>query len=704
MKTFLKVLLIVIVSLVVFVVSVVGFAVRFPQHYFRQEWAIGYLKKQDFAKDWRWKHLSLGLTSPAWLDYRISLETEDFNASYDSESSYYEIEKADISARVRVTYSFRTGLKILPLSPLKVHANDMLIVLKSFQDEIEPEASENFRWKELLKELHELSLPNLNLKVAQFRLQQEEAGLPRKPLVSFSKIHADYEAPLLTLSSALDLHLKKTPPLDILLKWETDKLVATASTKNISLFSKPRCEVSVQNLDRIEEASPVHLKCTTAIAGAPFLSKLKMPPLPLSLDLKTLVAHDLGNPALKQVRLELSSPNPTWSLLAKFEHTAVSIDRIRMEPARAIEELLPNAEVGISIPKLKHFLKTFPSGYDEAPAPISAMDGPITLQLRSSIEEKVLTSRIEFSTHLQGAKQEIKLRSSAEMPWDPRAGALTVSVWIDKFLLMLPRVSIREPLPALVADSRIQHGPPKDPAASKKKPAIPDWTLALKTEDPVSFRTSLLKDEFKFLLDLVVGPEGPVSGRISLLPMKAEVLRRPIELQEFYTQWNTEGAPTLKGRIRFPLPEYEIFLKVEGPLDSPRTALESKPPLATDDIYSVLLFGRPMSELDPEGRQGISRVKQGLAQGFFSLSTLYLLAGSRIESLGFDPNSNDVTAQLRLDKKHTLRVGTDGRQGNVALRRSLGGGWFIESSAQEAVHTSTQSTNFGLLLQRIIAY
>ncbi|MEO5667930.1 MAG: translocation/assembly module TamB domain-containing protein [Bdellovibrionota bacterium] len=707
-----KTLKIVLLSLAVFLVLLFGctfFVLRYPQTYFKQEWVIKFLKKQDFAKEWKWTKLEIDLTSPSFLTYLVTLNADDLNASYDSESMLYKTEDADIALRVRMSYSFKKGLKFLPLSPLRMRAKNLLLVVKPSKDETPAQHSKPFRWKEMLQEIHELSLPDLNVNFDRILLQEALVTGKLETLAEFSKLRASYDAPKLTLATVVDLQQKDSPPMAVKLEWDSDQLVVTASTPRLSVLRGLACEARIEKLAAIEEPSPLGLHCSTELRSPILFSKIRIPALPLTLDLKAQAEHDLGDPAFRHVSFTLESPNPSWTFAAKFAHSQVSLDKISLEPARAIEEMLPDLHADLKIPRLKKFLKTFPPGYNEAPAPISAMDGKIELGLHSSVENKQLISKLEFLTALEGAKQEIRLRAGAELPWDtsdkrhPKPGALKVSVLIDKFLLMLPRVSIREPLPALIGDSRIKHGPEKlVPSKPDEKPF--DWSLSLKTKDPVSFSTSLLKEDFRFLFDLMLGPAGPEKGRVTLLPMKAEILRRPIEVQNFVMDWKDGDEATLKGSIRFPLPEYVIVMKIEGPVSSPRTAFESNPPLSTQDIYSVLLFGRPLSELDPEGRQGISRVQQGLAQGFFSLSTLYLLAGSRIESLGYDPTTNDVSAQLRLDKRHTIRVGSQAGQGSIALRRSLGGGWFIESSAQEPKAAGEQSTNFGLLLQRIIAY
>ncbi len=709
MKRLFKLIGVSLISIVLLLGICLVLALRFPQVWFQEEWAVALLRKQDFSKAWTWKELNVGITSSAFLEYKITVDTLDLSASYSSGGDIFEIEDADLKLQIRASYSLKQGFHVLPLSPLRFHARELRLGFGSSTEPPLQEKIAKFHWKKLLRDIHEFSLPDLDIDVGRLSIESIKDS-QSSPLAIFSKINASYASPTLTLSSTVELGITDAKPLDLLAQWDSGQLVVSAQSRGLSILDAPICKLSFGDLDALEAPSQVALRCQSSLRAPKALSKIRISAMPLTLNLDAQLEHDLSDPMLRQVHLDLSSPNPSWKLAAHFDHKAVSVERILQKPGRALEELLPAARAELSIPKLKRFLNTFPAGYNQAPAPLSSMDGPLEFKFNSTLENKRLVSRLNFATALQGAKQEIKLRVEGLVPWDtsdihrPKAGSLEIAVFIDKFLLMLPRVSVREPLPVLMGDPRIHH---KSDRSAKKRESpreISPWTVAIKTREPVSFRTSLLKEEFKFLFDLMVGPKGPQAGSVELLPMKAEILRRPIEVQKFVTTWNNDSDPTLQGRIRFALPEYEIFLKIEGTLDSPRTAFESKPPLSTDDIYSVLLFGRPMSDLDPEGRQGISRVQAGLAQGFFSLSTLYLLAGSRIESLGFDPSSNDVTAQLRLDKRHTLRLGTQEGQGTVALRRSLGGGWFIESSAQEPSKAGAQNTKFGLLLQRVIAY
>jgi hypothetical protein len=98
-----------------------------------------------------------------------------------------------------------------------------------------------------------------------------------------------------------------------------------------------------------------------------------------------------------------------------------------------------------------------------------------------------------------------------------------------------------------------------------------------------------------------------------------------------------------------------------------------------------------------------------LSQGILSLSVLYFLAGSPVEYVGYDPDSKNATAQFGLGSKSSLRVG-GGSEGvnSTAIRRSLGKGWYLDTSVQqsqeEASSAPNSGRNYGVLLERIISY
>jgi autotransporter translocation and assembly factor TamB len=219
-------------------------------------------------------------------------------------------------------------------------------------------------------------------------------------------------------------------------------------------------------------------------------------------------------------------------------------------------------------------------------------------------------------------------------------------------------------------------------------------------------KTDLLDEALRLNFKLLIDQGELKNGFVDILPLKTTVFKRPIEVPSAKIKFHAPLEPTMDAGIIFKLPEYTITMLLEGPLSKPRYAFSSEPPLPQNDIYAVLLFGRPIAELDPDSKNAAQRTNMMLTQGILSLSVLYFLAGSPVEYVGYDPQSGEASAQIGLGAKTSLRVGA-GESGSTStgVRRSLGKGWYLDTSVQNNQNTSTSDTkDYGVLLERVIAY
>lgn len=225
-------------------------------------------------------------------------------------------------------------------------------------------------------------------------------------------------------------------------------------------------------------------------------------------------------------------------------------------------------------------------------------------------------------------------------------------------------------------------------------------------ENALHINTNLLDETLRLNFDLLVENGEVKKGFIQTFPLTTTVFKRKIVIPSLRVVFSAPLEPQIIATIEFHLPEYKVTLELEGPMSSPRQAFSSNPPLPLDDIYAVILFGRPLSGLDPDDRSAAKKSNQILSQGILSLAVLYYFAGSPVESLGYDPESNELSAQIGLGAKNSLRVGTSGSGLNSAgVRRSLGKGWYIDSSVQRTTNDNgTSGPDYGVLLERIISY
>lgn len=375
------------------------------------------------------------------------------------------------------------------------------------------------------------------------------------------------------------------------------------------------------------------------------------------------------------------------------------------------KDFLLNLRGQIRLTGLKDNLRDYaPAPYNRLPAPLNVMDGDIVLRFDSEDYNKSsVLMKSELGVDLKSSDQVIKMSVFSDIPVDLRdfkRGVIKVGIEFHKLKLQLPRLSKKTSPPQFKPDGRFKT---TQELLIKENKSLPlSLHLTALNDEAMHIESNLLKEPLRLNFDLNIDNGEIRKGFVKALPLKTTVFKRPIHLEDMLIHFKAPLSPVIESTIVFPLPEYKVTMKIEGPMESPRYAFSSEPPLPENDIYAVLLFGRPMNELGTEDKTAASRTNQILAQGLLSLSTLYFLAGSPVEYVGYDPESRSATAQIGLGSKSSLRVG-GGREGvnSTAIRRSLGKGWYLDTSVQDTStgdSNTTQRQNYGVLLERIIAY
>ncbi len=350
-----------------------------------------------------------------------------------------------------------------------------------------------------------------------------------------------------------------------------------------------------------------------------------------------------------------------------------------------------------------------PAAFRELPAPFNVMNGTIVVKFageKRKREEVYFTSvtHIDLSSEKEALDMEIAVDTDLPvMTLKPQT--VEIGLNFKEVRIELPKLSKKSPPPQFMPDRRFKKGPYLPPQA--KSPAT-DLLLHLTAlnRKALNIKTNLLDEPLRLNFDLLIGNGKINRGHVTALPLKTKIFKRPVHLKSFTVKFHTPLEPVITAEIEFPLPEYKVTMDIEGPVSKPRYSFHSDPPLPQNDIYAVLLFGRPMADLNPDDKTSAQKTNQLLSQGVLSLSVLYFLSGSPVEYVGFDPDSKNATAQFGLSKKTSLRVG-GGEEGMNAggLRHSLGRGWYIDTSVQNRQNQATDDRkNYGVLLERVIAY
>jgi translocation and assembly module TamB len=115
-----------------------------------------------------------------------------------------------------------------------------------------------------------------------------------------------------------------------------------------------------------------------------------------------------------------------------------------------------------------------------------------------------------------------------------------------------------------------------------------------------------------------------------------------------------EGTVTLSGQDLNPLlavtavyeaPDYTIRVRIGGTLRRPTLELESEPPLEQADILSVLVFGRPVDQLNQGESQGLRERALSLASGYAAAEFRRDVADALgLDTLEIEPGSEGLAS------------------------------------------------------------
>lgn len=402
--------------------------------------------------------------------------------------------------------------------------------------------------------------------------------------------------------------------------------------------------------------------------------------------------------------------------LADVKLNASTQIKSKIIPSQALEQLLGNLNGAILIADVKKSLKlALKEPFNELPAPFNEMSGSVRLNLKGNtsasdipiIQADLL---VDFSSKQQQLDFNLKSYAGFDLA-KKNIKMVNVNLDVKQISLFLPRLPKRSLPPQLLPDGRIVENEIKfkNKLAQKQEeiedPFPLDVNITAKGEDVLIIHTNLLDSPIRLNVDAKIEKSNMKSAFIKVLPFETEIFKRQIKLNLLeITKEGEDGY--INALVEFVLPEYNVFLKLEGPLSSPRYALSSRPALSQGDIISVLLFGRPLEGVDPGDQEAVARTNELISQGVLSLSVLYFLSGSPIQAITYDPNSKQVGAQIGLSRKSSLNVGgSSGGVNTVGVRYSLGGGWFIDTSARESEEIEKElGTDYGVMLERILAY
>lgn len=332
------------------------------------------------------------------------------------------------------------------------------------------------------------------------------------------------------------------------------------------------------------------------------------------------------------------------------------------------------------------------------PAPIRSFQGEIGCKAGGGfdVRNKILDVPIQCNTDLISTRQEFLSKGSALFRMQKRPAGwqptLDANIQIQRGQLEVPEIDWRRSLPQLFTDKRITQGITSTSTSIKPKF---HYTVVLNTTkgSPIKLLSNLARDPVPMeLKELQFSSRKPLSGTVIFHQFHLQPLKQLVSLNKFVITYPGSGNPALlDGLFDIYNVDYTIKLAVVGTMAKPRIEIFSDPPRPQTELLSAVIFG-DATELDSDQMRSVEEARAAIADGAISLISMYYLAATPIDSIGYNPYTGVVRAKIRLSGRTSLTIGSDLRsQQSIGLRRRLSPNWSLETTVQHNTESDEQS-------------
>ncbi len=349
------------------------------------------------------------------------------------------------------------------------------------------------------------------------------------------------------------------------------------------------------------------------------------------------------------------------------------------------------ADSQISVDRFQPIVKRLTRTEFSIPAPFNTLDGRISCDFQGRISRMGETIYLPMKCGTELASEAQSLFVTAEgviEKQNDKKPLIRLNIGLNKVTFELPQLALNGTVPQIFPDKRMSKPDERVDEGDQPTPLPVELDIHITTppERPLTLVTTLTKNPIPISFDVflqgdIVKPTGSIAIErydVSFLKKKAFVHHLRLLLLE------NEPQPMLDGLVEFNNPDVKISLKLSGAINRPFYVLESQPPRASTELLSMILFGGNAQALDDENLRSVEETRAAMVDGAIGLLSMYYLASTPIDSVGYNPYTGLFRARLRVGPGLSLMVGSDleGARQSIALRKRLTENWSFETGAE----------------------
>jgi hypothetical protein len=394
-----------------------------------------------------------------------------------------------------------------------------------------------------------------------------------------------------------------------------------------------------------------------------------------------------------------------------------------------------DGEMNLKIDRFEKLVQFLDPTHYAVPAPFDALKGEVELSAKANFDENQGDAPITLKTRLSSDHDEkFDLDGSGLLSvqrMSPFKSHLDFDLVLSDVQIPLPHFDLAIP-PALLPDSRIttkaiqktgdRVGQKAGMRSREPAPSALDYHFTIKTGKTMRIQTNLAKALIPVDLNLTADKGKDPLGTIRVGKVPLDLLHRKAEVQFIQVELvppsekpselakaklnqvrtasgkplsEKSGEKKLSGDLRIDYTDYVIHIELYGTVDEPGYKFESDPPLSDTDIISVLIFGRTAEDLDEVQGQSVGNVQAAAAGRGLDLASLYFLASTPVESVGYDPQTGAVSANFRIADGTSLNVTRSQSEDmqSIGIRKRIGGNWSIVTQQGNPADPSDKSVS-----------
>ncbi|MBC7659592.1 MAG: translocation/assembly module TamB domain-containing protein [Chitinophagaceae bacterium] len=345
----------------------------------------------------------------------------------------------------------------------------------------------------------------------------------------------------------------------------------------------------------------------------------------------------------------------------------------------------------IEIPEFKRLVERLEPTPFAIPAPLHTLVGRVACGTQGRVVNlgEQLDIPLQCNTVLKSSVQALSMDVNGVIQtWLNRKPKLKLDVLFKDVAFELPKMRIEDPIPQFTPDARLQDKLTEEPPQKISDKVLPlELDITIKTAKPALLQTHVLKGEpVPVDVDVhVTGDKAQVAGQVSVKNYTVDFLKRKALVDHIVVTLDpTQESPALDGLFLFEETDFKISLILKGTSDQPFYYLESEPPRTPTELLSILMYGGDADALDTEGQRSVEETHAAMVDGALGLLSMYYLASTPIDSVGYNPYTGVFRARVKLAKGLTLAVGSDlgGSRQSVGIRKRISENWSFETTAE----------------------